>query len=72
MCFDSVLHSDVITDSNTIVKYSDLTKSYDDFEVSIKSGEIKERDVIGIIGPNSIGKTTFMQILAGLIKTNSG
>jgi len=70
--FDSVLHSDVITDSNTIVKYSDLTKSYDDFEVSIKSGEIKERDVIGIIGPNSIGKTTFMQILAGLIKTNSG
>jgi len=70
--FDSILHSDVITDSNTIVKYSDLTKNYDDFEVSIKSGEIKERDVIGIIGPNSIGKTTFMQILAGLIKTNSG
>jgi len=70
--FDSILHSDVVNDNVTIVKYSDITKNYDNFEVSIKSGEIKERDVIGIIGPNSIGKTTFMKILAGLVKTDSG
>lgn len=34
--------------------------------------EVEENDFVGIIGPNGGGKTTFIKILVGLLKPNSG
>ncbi|HYD02784.1 MAG TPA: ribosome biogenesis/translation initiation ATPase RLI, partial [Alphaproteobacteria bacterium] len=39
------------------------------FNLKIDNGSIFRSDVIGILGQNGIGKTTFVKILAGVIKT---
>jgi ATP-binding cassette subfamily E protein 1 len=37
-----------------------------DFELKINSGEISQGEVVGILGANGIGKTTFIKFLAGI------
>jgi len=64
-----------ISDSLTnvpILKWSEMTKTYGDFKLKIEAGEAKLGEVIGILGPNGIGKTTFIKILAGLEKPDQG
>ena len=55
-----------------MLKFPDLKKHYDVFNLEIKSGVIHEGEVIGILGPNGIGKTTFVKILAGVEKPSEG
>jgi ATPase subunit of ABC transporter with duplicated ATPase domains len=33
---------------------------------------VKEKDRIGLIGPNGVGKSTFLKILTGIVEPNSG
>jgi len=56
----------------TLVKWDGLKKSYGDFALSTVPGEAKRGEVIGILGPNGIGKTTFVKLLAGIEKADSG
>jgi ATP-binding cassette subfamily E protein 1 len=51
----------------TLVSYPDLTKSYgeDEFTLTVDGGDIHSNEVLGVVGPNGIGKSTFAQILAG-------
>lgn len=49
-----------------------ITKRLGDFSLEAQEGELMEQDVIGILGENGIGKTTFVKILAGVIKADSG
>jgi ATP-binding cassette subfamily E protein 1 len=53
-----------LNDATTILKWSDLEKKLNGFELRVKSGEIRNGEVIGIVGKNGIGKTTFIRILA--------
>lgn len=39
------------------------------FELSVKNGEIRQNHVIGILGRNGTGKTSFVRALAGEIET---
>ncbi len=39
------------------------------FSLKVDNGSVNHGDVIGILGQNGIGKTTFVKILAGIIKT---
>jgi ATP-binding cassette subfamily E protein 1 len=56
----------------TLLKWEKMTKSYEEFKLSIQPGEIRRGDVIGILGPNGIGKTTFVKILAGVEEADGG
>jgi len=56
----------------TLVKWDGLKKSYGDFALSAVPGEAKQGEVIGILGPNGIGKTTFVKLLARIEKADSG
>ncbi|MFW9929733.1 MAG: ribosome biogenesis/translation initiation ATPase RLI [Candidatus Thorarchaeota archaeon] len=60
----------VIT-NKILLTYPDITKKYDTFQLNVKSGIIKEGEVIGILGPNGTGKSTFVKILAGLEKSDN-
>ncbi|MFH1424235.1 MAG: ribosome biogenesis/translation initiation ATPase RLI [archaeon] len=57
---------------NPIVNFEGLSKKFDNFELTVEKGEIHEKEIVGVLGPNATGKTTFMKMLAGELKSDSG
>ena len=55
-----------------LVSYDNLTKSFKDFNLDVEKGIIRQGELVGIVGPNAIGKTTFVKMLAGVIKPTEG
>lgn len=55
-----------------LVKFSRLSKTLNGFTLSVEGGQIHVAEVVGAVGPNAIGKTTFVRMLAGEIKADSG
>jgi ATP-binding cassette subfamily E protein 1 len=49
-----------------LLKWGKVEKTFKDFKLVAFPGEIKRGEIIGILGPNGIGKTTFVKILAGI------
>ncbi|WP_135603662.1 ribosome biogenesis/translation initiation ATPase RLI [Methanococcoides sp. NM1] len=61
------------TDIASLVDYNAFSKKYGDtFSLETDAGSLKEGEVIGIVGPNGIGKSTFVQILAGEVEPDEG
>jgi len=48
-----------------LVKYDTFTKKYSQFVLEAERGEIRRGEVVGILGPNGIGKSTYIKMLAG-------
>ena len=61
-----------LTAGETLLKWNGMKKAYDDFTLSAVPGEAKQSEVIGILGPNGIGKTTFIKLLAGTEEADAG
>ncbi|AEF97103.1 ribosome biogenesis/translation initiation ATPase RLI [Methanotorris igneus] len=55
-----------------LLKYSKMSKALDGFKLEVEGGEIYKGEVIGILGPNGIGKTTFVKLLAKIIEPDEG
>jgi ATP-binding cassette subfamily E protein 1 len=52
--------------------FPQMSKTYDRFKLSIRGGEIKKGEVLGLVGPNGIGKSTFAKLLAGVEEPDDG
>ena len=61
-----------LTAGESLLKWTKIKKSFGEFEFQAVSGEVKRGEVVGIFGPNGIGKTTFVKVLAGLEEADSG
>jgi ATP-binding cassette subfamily E protein 1 len=61
-----------LTAGQLLLKWTEIKKSFEDFEFQASPGEVKRGEVVGIFGPNGIGKTTFVKMLAGLEEIDSG
>lgn len=53
-------------------RYGKMHKTLGDFELDVDGGIVNEGEIVGIVGPNGIGKTTFIKLLAGLEQPDSG
>ncbi|MFD1587730.1 ribosome biogenesis/translation initiation ATPase RLI [Halorientalis brevis] len=62
------------TKAEAVVEYPDLKKSYGEgeFSLEVEAGKIHESEVLGVVGPNGIGKSTFAQLLAGKLEPDEG
>jgi ATP-binding cassette, sub-family E, member 1 len=56
----------------SIVSYTSMKKKLGEFNLKVNNGDIHQGEVIGIVGANALGKTTFMKMLSGLEKIDEG
>lgn len=56
----------------SIITWSNVEKKLGRFTLTAKEGHIPKKSVIGVVGPNGIGKTTFVKLLAGVEKPDKG
>ena len=57
-----------------LVDYAQMAKSYDasGFSLEVEPGQIHAGEVLGVVGPNGIGKSTFAKLITGEIAPDSG
>jgi len=60
------------TDTSPIVEYTELEKTYGDFNLKVASGKLGLGEIIGVVGANALGKTTFIKMIAGVEKPDAG
>jgi len=53
-------------------KWPGFSKKLGKFSLEVEPSEIHNKEIVGIVGANATGKTTFMKLLAGLIKPDTG
>ncbi len=55
-----------------VASWTDIEQSLGDFKLKINSGMIRSGEVIGVLGRNALGKSSFAKILAGVSEPDSG
>jgi ATP-binding cassette, sub-family E, member 1 len=58
--------------SDSLVAWEGLSKRFNGFSFFTEDGEVFKKHVVGVLGENGIGKSTFMKLLAGEETPDSG
>jgi ATP-binding cassette subfamily E protein 1 len=53
-------------------KYDKMSKKFEGFKFSGEAGEIREGEIVGMVGKNALGKSLFIKLLAGAEKSEEG
>ena len=61
--FERRLHGDEMV-RKSLLSIPPLTKHFTGFSLTVSGGEVRAGEVLGVVGPNGIGKTTFARLLA--------
>ena len=57
---------------SALIAYEAFTKVYSSFRLQAEPGLVRRGEVVGILGANGIGKSTYIKILAGVEKPTTG
>src|SRR5713226_1179407 len=63
---------ETVESEEVVAKYTGLKKSYQNFKLSVGAGTIKRGTILGVVGANALGKTTFLKMVAGEEKPTKG
>lgn len=55
-----------------LLEYGTIECQYPSFHLRVEPGAIKIGETVGVVGPNAIGKTTFVKVLAGVQQPTVG
>ena len=61
-----------VRDIPVLIDFSEFTKKYNGFSLVVAGGELREGEVVGAVGSNGIGKSTFAKLLAGVEEPTTG
>jgi len=70
--FDVSTTTGQFLEAETVIKYPILEKKYSTFSVTVEAGQVHKGEVLGILGANSLGKTTMMKMIANVEKPDFG
>jgi ATP-binding cassette subfamily E protein 1 len=59
-------------ETGKLLEFNNLKKKYEEFTLETGNGNIHVGEVVGVVGPNATGKTTFVKMLAGVEKPTVG
>ncbi len=68
----SVRPPEKLLKKEALISWEGVKKTLGDFTLVAAAGDIPKKHVIGVLGPNGIGKTTFVKLLAGVEKPDEG
>jgi ATP-binding cassette subfamily E protein 1 len=64
-------HDSIFNSGDVIFIYDDLEKTLGNFHLQVSGSEIHAGEIIGIFGPNGIGKSTFINLIANKIESDN-
>jgi ATP-binding cassette subfamily E protein 1 len=63
---------EIVKSETVAASYEDISKHFPGFRLSVQGGVLSQGQVIGVLGANALGKTTFLRIIAGEEKPDRG
>ena len=70
--FDTISSIDDVILDDPVARYTEITKTFPLFKLKIYPGQVRRGEIVGIVGANALGKTTFMRMLAGVDRPDCG
>jgi ATP-binding cassette subfamily E protein 1 len=70
--FEQTTTVENIVAEDVLLSYSTLKKTYPGYTLTVQGGVLRRGSVVGVIGANALGKTTFLRMLAGEEKPDEG
>ncbi|MBI5051609.1 ribosome biogenesis/translation initiation ATPase RLI [Candidatus Micrarchaeota archaeon] len=65
-------HSEGELKTKSLIDYSNFEKNFNSFKFSASEGQIREGEILGLVGKNALGKSLFIKMLAGVEKSDKG
>jgi len=60
------------SDREDLFLIPEMTKKYDTFQLTVGGGTVRAGEVLGVVGANGMGKSTFAKLLAGVETPTTG
>lgn len=62
---------EMIAEKTKSFEYPNLTKTLGGFKLEVEAGGFSDSEIVVLVGENGMGKTTFVQMLAGKLKPDN-